>query len=101
MAFSTANLEPQSTYLYRGLSAAAEKEYLRNGSLLPQHGSLSVGRGVFFSNKPEVAETFAHRIIFVTKQELLSPEGDVIDTRTQDYLPKVQAQLDVELGLGR
>ncbi|MBW2967230.1 hypothetical protein KY362_01965 [Candidatus Woesearchaeota archaeon] len=71
--------------LYRGLGKEAEKDWQEEGIMKPKCGSMSVGTGVFFTNKPEYATDCAGGVMVVTARNLLDPDRTAVDTRVKGY----------------
>jgi len=79
--------------LYRGLSEQAQRDYLKEGVLLPYEGSLAVGRGVCFSNELEKALSYRRGKLIITSREKLDPQRQVVDTRLPGYDRKAEQRL--------
>jgi hypothetical protein len=80
--------------LYRGLHGKTQSTFTTDGLLHPQSGSLSVGTGVFFTNRLEYAMEFMDDILVVSSQKNLDPENKVIDTRVSGYDIPFKIQLE-------
>lgn len=86
--------------LFRGLSRKAQEDYKNTKILKPQHGSLSVGTGVFFSNRLETALSFSEGTLIITTRELLDPTNKALDTRIKGYDQKAIQKLTKLKGEG-
>lgn len=86
--------------LYRGLGYEAEAEYRTGKDLEPRWGSISVGKGIFFTNSLDYAISFAKNIILITTRKTLDSEGKAIDTRQKGHEKEAEEKLDRELGKG-
>lgn len=86
--------------LYRGLGEQAEEEYKQTKRLAPKNGSLSVGKGVFFTNNAGYAVNFAKNTLLVTSKRILDPEDRAVDTRKRGYDAQFRIMLNNELGIG-
>ncbi|MEK6969085.1 MAG: hypothetical protein AABW48_01525 [Nanoarchaeota archaeon] len=93
-------IKPISEPLFRGLSEKAQQEYLREQQLLPKEGSLSVGRGVFFTSDLHYALSFARERLLVSSKKLLDAQSRCIDTRISGYEQEIKSRLDQQKGAG-
>jgi len=87
--------------LYRGLGEMAERDYRKEGVLKPYEGSMSVGKGIFFSNNPKVAADYTRKTVIVTSREILDPARKAIDTRKKGYEDEARRRLNQLLGEGK
>ncbi len=79
--------------LYRGLSEQAQRDYLREGVLLPYEGSLAVGKGVCFSNDLEKALSYRRGKLIITSRDKLDPQRQAVDTRLPGYDQRAEQRL--------
>ncbi len=86
-------LDGVSEPLYRGLSEQAQRDYQREGKLLPYDGALAVGKGVCFSSDLEKALSYRRGNLIITSREKLDPQKQVVDTRQAGYDKKAEQRL--------
>ncbi len=86
-------LDGVSEPLYRGLSEQAQRDYQREGVLLPYDGALAVGKGVCFSSDLEKALSYRKGKLIVTSREKLDPKRQAVDTRQAGYDQRAEQRL--------